>query len=218
MDWPALWLSLGLALSTVLLLLPVALALGHWLAHGQSVARAPVAALVLLPLVPPPTVLGFYLLVALAPASALGRLWQAATGGTLVFSFAGILLASIIANLPFAVQPAQRGFAAIAPSLREAAALCGMAPWARFWRVELPLAWPGVASGLVLAFAHTLGEFGVVLMVGGAIPGRTQTLALSIYDRVQVMDMAGAGTQAGVLLAISFVAVATTFWLGRNRG
>jgi molybdate transport system permease protein len=223
MDWPAFWLSLELAGLTVLALLPLAVLLGAWLGAPPTPVRprwprALASALVLLPLVLPPTVLGFYLLLAFAPASPLGQLWQGLTGGRLVFSFTGVLLASIVVNLPFAVQPAQRGFAAIPASLRDAAALCGMAPWQRFWRVELPLAWPGLVSGLVLAFAHTLGEFGVVLMVGGAIPGQTQTLALSLYDRVQVLDMAGAGKEAGALLAISTAAVLASFWLERRHG
>jgi molybdate transport system permease protein len=177
-----------------------------------------VEAALVLPLVLPPTVLGFYLLAAMGPGSSAGRLWQALFGEGLVFSFSGLVAASLIVNLPFAVQPAQRAFAAIPASLMEASATLGHSRWRSFARIALPLAWPGVVSGLVLSFAHTLGEFGVVLMVGGAIPGRTRTLALSIYDRVEALDMAGAATQAGVLLAISFAAVVLITLLGRRRG
>jgi len=218
MDWPALWLSLELAAITVLLLAPVALALGHWLATTRWRGRPLVEAALVLPLVLPPTVLGFYLLAAMGPGSSAGRLWQALFGEGLVFSFSGLVAASLIVNLPFAVQPAQRAFAAIPASLMEASATLGHSRWRSFARIALPLAWPGVVSGLVLSFAHTLGEFGVVLMVGGSIPGRTRTLALSIYDRVEALDMAGAATQAGVLLAISFVAVVLITLLGRRRG
>lgn len=213
MDWPALALSLKLGVLTVLLLLPLALLVGRWLAHSRWRWKPLVEALVILPLVLPPTVMGFYLLVAMGPASPIGRAWTAVFGSGLVFSFQGILLASLLVNLPFAIQPAQRGFEAIGAELRAAAATCGMSPWRAFCAVELPLAWPGIMTGVVLTFAHTLGEFGVVLMVGGAIPGETRTLALSIYDRVQALDPAGAGAMAAVLLTVSLAAVFLTFML-----
>ena len=222
MDWQALRLSLELAGCTVLLLLPIAILLGRCLAYGDFRGRAFVETAILLPLVLPPTVLGYYLLVGFAPSQPLGALWQMLTGGTLVFSFSGLVAASVIVNLPFAVQPAQRAFEAIDRDLREAAATCGMHPLRAFMRVELPLAWPGIVTGLVLSFAHTLGEFGVVLMVGGSIPGETRTLAIAIYDRTQSMDDVGAGTMAAVLLAISLFTVAATLALsgrvGRTRG
>ncbi|WP_310495954.1 molybdate ABC transporter permease subunit [Sandarakinorhabdus sp.] len=217
MDWTALWLSLWLGTVTTALLAPVSLALGHWLAVTRWRGRALVEALLILPLVLPPTVIGFYLLTGLGPQSLPGRAWAALFGEGLVFSFSGLVVASLIVNLPFAVQPAQRAFEAVGQPLRDAAATCGHSAWRCFWRIELPLAWPGVVTGLVLAFAHTLGEFGVVLMVGGAIPGRTRTLALSIYDRVQAFDNHGAAMMAGMLMAISFAAVALVFVLGRRR-
>ncbi len=200
------------------LLLPVAVPLGRWLATTGWRWRPVIEAAVVLPLVLPPTVMGFYLLAAMGPETLAGRAWAALTGGSLAFSFAGILLASVLVNLPFAVQPAQRAFEGVGAALREAAASCGMSPWQAFVRVELPLAWPGIATGAVLAFAHTLGEFGVVLMVGGAIPGETRTLALSIYDRVQALDEEGAAAMSLVLLAVSLVTVTLTFLLAGRRG
>jgi molybdate transport system permease protein len=217
MDWQALHLSLLLGVLTVLVLLPIALLLGHWLAFARFRGRAVVEALVTLPLVLPPTVIGFYLLSAMGPQSAIGRLWTTLFGTNLVFTFEAILLASILVNLPFAVQPAQRAFEAIGQDLRDAAATCGHSRWRSLIRLELPLAWPGLATGAVLAFAHTLGEFGVVLMVGGSIPGQTRTLALSIYDRVQAFDMAAANGMALLLMAVSLLAVSLTFLLSRRR-
>jgi molybdate transport system permease protein len=172
----------------------------------------------LLPLLLPPTVVGLALLIGMGPGSVIGRGWQAITGGQLVFNFAGILVASVLVNLPLMVQPAQRAFEAVGDDLRAAAASCGLSPLRAFTKVELPLAWPGLATGAVLAFAHTLGEFGVVLMVGGAIPGETATLSLAIYDRVQAFDMVGAGRLALLLLGISLIAITLLFLLGRKRG
>ena len=217
MDWQALALSLRLGALTLLILVPLAVVVGRWLAVTRTRARPLIEALVLLPLVLPPTVLGFYLLAALGPASPIGRAWEALFGAGLVFSFSGLVVASVLINIPFAVQPAQRAFEAVGPHLRAAAATCGLSPLQALWRIELPLAAPGILTGAILAFAHTLGEFGVVLMVGGAIPGETKTLALSIYDRVQALDMAGAGRMAALLLAVSLGAVALTFFLSRRR-
>ena len=217
-DTAALQLSLALGLATVALLLPLAVLLGRWLAVTRWRGRPLAEALLILPLLLPPTVVGLALLVGLGPGSAVGTAWEALTGGRLVFSFAGILVASVLVNLPLAVQPASRAFEAVGDDLRAAAASCGLSPWRAFTRVELPLAWPGLATGAVLAFAHTLGEFGVVLMVGGAIPGETATLSLAIYDRVQAFDMAGATRLALLLLGISLVAITLLFLLGRKRG
>ena len=217
MDWQALVLSLELAILTTLILLPVGLLCGRALAYGRFRGRALVEALILLPLVMPPTVLGFYLLTGLAATGPAGRLWQALTGGTLAFSFSGLVLASVIVNLPFAIQPAQNAFAAIPRDLREAAACCGMSPLQAVRRVELPLAWPGILTGLIMSFAHTLGEFGVVLMVGGSIPGETRTLAIAIYDRTQALDMRAAGTMATALMLISILTVSTTLLLSRRN-
>lgn len=218
MDWTALTLSLNLALWTVAILLPVSILAGRALAYGRFRGKGMVEALVMLPLVLPPTVFGFYLLVAFGRNSVLGGLWQDLFGGQLVFSFAGLVLASVIFNLPFAIQPAQRGFEAIPVEVREAAACSGLSPWRAVWKVDLPLAWPGVLTAMVLTFAHTLGEFGIVLMVGGAIPGQTRTVAIAIYDRVQAFDMAGAGQMAGALVAISFATIALTYWLSSRVG
>lgn len=216
-DWAALRLSLALAGATVALLLPVAMLLGHWLATTGWRGKPALEALLLLPLLLPPTVVGLALLIGMGPETPVGRAWAALTGGRLVFSFAGILVASVLVNLPLAVQPAVQAFRGVGDDLRRAAASCGLSPARAFARVELPLAWPGLATGAVLAFAHTLGEFGVVLMVGGAIPGETATLSLAIYDRVQAFDMAGAARLALLLTGVSLTAVLLLFLLGRNR-
>ncbi|ULB12453.1 molybdate ABC transporter permease subunit (plasmid) [Cereibacter azotoformans] len=218
MDWTALWLSLRLAGWTVVILLPVAVFLGRFLAWRDFAGKGVAEAAIAIPLVLPPTVLGFYMLVAFGANSPVGRFWNGAFGHQLVFTFEGLLLASVIFNLPFAIQPAQRGFEAIPPEVREAAMCCGMSPLRALWRVELPLAWPGLMTAMVLTFAHTLGEFGIVLMVGGSIPGETRTIAISIYDRVQAFDTESAGIMAGVLLAISLVTISLTFWLSRRVG
>jgi molybdate transport system permease protein len=221
MDWQAFNLSLLLGALTIVVLMPIALAAGRLLATTRMRGRAVVEAAITLPLILPPTVIGFYLLVGMGPDSPVGRAWTALFGDALVFSFEGILLASALVNLPFAVQPAQRAFESIGQELRDAAATCGHSRWRTFLRIELPLAWPGIVTGAVLTFAHTLGEFGVVLMVGGSIPGETRTLALSIYDRVQAFDNAGAARMAAVLMFVSLLAVTASFLLsgrGRHRG
>ena len=218
MDWTALWLSMRLAAWTVAILLPVSVLMGRLLAYRRFRAKGVVEALVMLPLVLPPTVFGFYLLVAFGRNSPVGAFWQATFGHQLVFSFEGLVVASVIFNLPFAIQPAQRGFEAIPVEVREAASCCGMSPLASLWRVELPLAWPGLMTAMVLTFAHTLGEFGIVLMVGGSIPGETKTIAISIYDRVQGFDDRGAAIMSAVLVAISLVTIALTFALSARVG
>jgi len=212
MDWPALKLSLELAAWTVLILLPIGVGLGRMLAYRQFGGKAWLEALLALPLVLPPTVLGYYLLVLMGGASPIGQLFESLFGQPLVFNFAGLLVASVIFNLPFAVQPIQRGFEAIAPEVRDAAACCGLSLWRTLWRIELPLAWPGLLSAMVLTFAHTLGEFGVVLMVGGNIPGETKTIAIAIYDRVQAFDNAAAGIMSATLLVISLLAIAAAYF------
>jgi molybdate transport system permease protein len=217
-DWQALWLSLRLGALTVLILLPLAVLLGRWLAVTRIGGRLLVESALALPLVLPPTVVGFYLLTVFSPRSWVGHLWQQTFGATLVFSFEGLLIASVLINVPFAVQPAQRAFEAIGSDLREAAASCGMSWLRALFRIELPLAWPGILTGMILTFAHTLGEFGVVLMVGGNIPGETRTIAISIYDRVQAFDDAAAGRMAAVLLLISMTAMAVTFTLSQRTG
>jgi len=218
MDWTALWLSLRLAGVTILFLLPLGIWAGRLLAYRDFPGKGLAEALVALPLVLPPTVFGYYLLVAFGAASPLGQLWQSVFGTPLVFTFEGLVAASILFNIPFAVQPMQRGFEAIPAEVREAAACCGMSPWQALAKVELPLAWPGILTGMVLSFAHTLGEFGIVLMVGGSIPGETRTVAIAIYDRVQAFDDAAAAEMSSLLLAISLAAIALTFAFSRRIG
>jgi molybdate transport system permease protein len=191
---------------TTLALLPVGLALARWLAVTAWVGRPVVEALLLLPLLLPPTVIGFYFLVAFGQGSAWG-VWLAASGIRLVFTLEGLLLVSVLVNLPFMVQPIQRAFAAVPHSLREAAWVSGLSTWQTFWRIELPLAWPGLLAGMALTVAHTLGEFGVVLMVGGNIEGETRTLSVSLYDKVQGMDLQSAHVMALALVGISLLAL-----------
>lgn len=217
MDWAALRLSLELAAWTMAVLLPVGIGFGRLLAWGRFRGRAWVEGLLALPLVLPPTVLGFYLLVALGAASPVGQWAEALFGRPLVFSFGGLLIASVIFNLPFAIQPMQRAFESIPTDVRDAAACCGLTRWQALLRIELPLAWPGVLTGMVMTFAHTLGEFGVVLMVGGSIPGETRTIAIAIYDAVQSFDNAAAGVMSATLLAFSLAAMAVVYALGARR-
>jgi len=218
MDWVALGLSFRLGVLTVLILLPVGVACGRLLAYRDFPGKGLAEAAVALPLVLPPTVLGYYLLVAFGAASPLGQAWQALFGRPLVFSFEGLLIASLIFNLPFAIQPMQRAFEAIPGEVREAALCCGMTPRRVLQKIELPLAWPGILTGLVLSFAHTIGEFGIVLMVGGSIPGETRTIAISIYDRVQAFDEAAAGRMSALLLTLSLATIALTFAFSRRIG
>jgi molybdate transport system permease protein len=218
LDSVALVVSLKLGAATVAVLLPLAVLLGRHLATRRYRGKAAVEALLALPLLLPPTVIGYYLLVAFGRATPLGRGFEALFGQPLTFSFTGLLVASVIVNIPFAVQPIQRGFESIAPELREAAACSGMSPWTSFVRVELPLAWPGIVSAVALVFAHTLGEFGVVLMVGGSIPGETRTASIAIYDKVQAFDDAAAGLMSATLLALSVLALAIVHGLARRGG
>ena len=218
MDWSALWLSLRLGALTVVLLLPIGIWAGRRLAYRDFRGKGVVEALIALPLVLPPTVLGYYLLVGFGAASPIGQAWHSLFDRSLVFTFEGLLVASVIFNLPFAIQPMQRGFEAIPREVREAAACCGMSPWRALMRIELPLAWPGILTAMVLSFAHTLGEFGIVLMVGGSIPGETRTIASAIYDRVQAFDDTAAAQMSALLLAVSLAAIALTYGLSRQVG
>ena len=217
MDWTALTLSIELAAWTMAVLLPVGIALGRLLAWRQFAWKPLAEGILALPLVLPPTVLGFYLLVGLGAASPVGQWYQSAFGRPLVFSFEGLLVASVVFNLPFAIQPMQRAFESIPRDVRDAAACCGLTPWQALVRIELPLAWPGILSGMVMTFAHTLGEFGVVLMVGGSIPGETRTVAIAIYDSVQSFDNAAAGVMSAVLLGLSLVAMAMVYATSARR-
>ena len=216
MDAVALRVSLSLAIATVMVLLPLGIGVGHALAIRTFRGKAVAEALVAVPLILPPTVLGFYLLVTFSARSPLGAAFAAVAGHTLAFSFAGLLVASVIVNIPFVVQPIQRAFEAVPREVREAAACCGLTPWQRFFRIEIPLAWPGIMTAALLAFAHTLGEFGVVLMVGGNIPGETRTLSIAIYDRMQAFDDRAAGVMAASLLAIAIATLSVTTWLGSS--
>jgi molybdate transport system permease protein len=218
MDWTALLVSLWLGAGTIAILLPPGVWLGRLLAVRQFRGKLLVEALVTVPLVLPPTVLGFYLLVTFGARSPLGQAFQAIVGRSLPFSFEGLLVSSAIANIPFVVQPIQRGFEAIPSEIRDAAACCGLSPWQRFVRIEVPLAWPGILTAAILAFAHTLGEFGVVLMVGGNLPGETRTVSIAIYDRMQAFDDRSAGIMAATLLVIAVVTLMLTTTLSRRAG
>lgn len=216
MDWPALWLTAKLALVTSCVLLVIGIPLAWWLAMTRWRGRLFLEAVVALPLVLPPTVIGFYVLVGLGPKSPLGPWAEAIAGHPLPFSFAGLVVASVLYSLPFAVQPFTAGFRSINRELLEAAWSLGSSRWRTFLRIGIPLAWPGLLSGMVLSFAHTLGEFGVVLMVGGNIPGVTRTISVSIYDSVQAMDYAVAGRTAAVLLLLCFAILSLTYALQRD--
>jgi len=218
MDWAALRVSLWLGAGTIAILLPLGVWFGRVLAVHQFRGKVLVEALVTVPLVLPPTVLGFYLLVIFGARSPLGQAFQSLFGQSLPFSFQGLLFASAIANIPFVVQPIQRGFEAIPSDDSDTAACCGLTPWQRFARIEVPLAWPGILTAAVLTFAHTLGEFGVVLMVGGNLPGETRTLSVAIYDRMQAFDDRSAGVMAATLLVIAVVTLMLTTTLSRRVG
>jgi molybdate transport system permease protein len=217
MDTQALWLTLRLALTTTALLLAIALPVAWWIASGTGAARALTQAVVALPLVLPPTVLGFYLLVALGPLTAPGRLILRGLGHPLAFSFEGLLLGSAIYSLPFAVQPLVAGFGSIDPALLEAAATLGASPWRAFRTITLPLAKPSLLTAAVLTFTHTVGEFGVVLMLGGNIPGATRTLSIALYDQVQDFNYAAANRTAALLLAFSLLTLIAIYSRGAAR-
>jgi len=218
MDWMAIGLSLRLAACTTILLCVLGLPLAYWLTWSRWRWKFLVEAVVALPLVLPPTVLGFYLLLALGPHSPLGQGYAALTGSTLPFTFSGLLVASVLYSLPFAVRPFSIAFAGVDRRLVEASWCLGVSRLETFFRVVVPLAWTGILTGMILTFAHTVGEFGVVLMIGGNIPGVTRTVSISIYDDVQALDYASAGQTAFFLLLFSFGALSLTYALqGRAR-
>jgi molybdate transport system permease protein len=200
----AIWLTLQLASLTTALLLLLAMPLAWWLAHTASRWRAPVSALVTLPLVLPPTVLGFYLLVLMGPQGPVGQFTQALGWGTLTFTFTGLVIGSMIFSLPFAVQPLQHAFEAMGSRPMEVAATLGARPWDAFMTVALPMARPSLITAAVLAFAHTVGEFGLVLMMGGNIPGKTRVVSTQIYGHVEAMEYAQAHWLAASMLVFSF--------------
>jgi molybdate transport system permease protein len=216
-DWQSLRLSLWLAVATGVVLVPTGVLVGRWLARSTHPLKPIAEATLALPLILPPTVLGYYLLVALGGQSPVGRLYASLVGHPLAFSFSGLLVASVIFNIPFAWIPSQRAFEAIPADLYDAARSCGLSRWRTLWRIELPLAWRGILSGVIMTVAHTLGEFGVVLMVGGSIPGETKTVAISIYDRVQAFDLQAAGSMSAILLVASLATLLATVWLTRTR-
>ena len=216
MDWQAIWLSVRLAASTTAILLIGGVPLAYWISFSRRRWKFLVEAVVALPLVLPPTVLGFYVLLAIGPRSPVGARYAKLTGGMLPFSFQGLLLASVLYSLPFTVQPVAAAFAGVDRKLVEASWCLGVSRAATFRRVIVPLAAPGIATGAILSFAHTMGEFGVVLMVGGNIAGVTRTVSISIYDQVQSLDYGAATETSLFLLAISFAVLAATYALQRR--
>ena len=216
MDWQAIWLSVKLASATTVILLALGLPLAYWLTFSPRRWKFLVEALVALPLILPPTVLGFYILLAIGPRSPVGALYATLTGGLLPFSFPGLLIASVLYSLPFTIQPVAAAFAGVDRRLIEASWCLGVSRAATFRRVVVPLARAGIAAGAVLSFAHTMGEFGVVLMVGGNIAGVTRTVSISIYDQVQALDYAAAWQTSLFLLGFSFTVLALTYALQRR--
>jgi molybdate transport system permease protein len=210
------WLSLELAAVTTAVLLLIATPVAWWLAFTRAAARPVIEALVALPLVLPPTVLGFYLLILLGPAGGIGRLWVQLTGSTLTFSFAGLVVASVIYSFPFAVQPLQGAFESVGRAPLEAAATLGATPLRAFLRVAAPLALRGYVSAAVLAFAHTLGEFGVVLMVGGSIPGETKVVSIAVFEHVESLEYADAHLLSAGLLIFSFLVLLGVYVVNRR--
>jgi molybdate transport system permease protein len=216
MDWQAIGLSLRLSACTTLILVAVGMPLAWWLVNTRWRGRFLIEAVVALPIVLPPTVLGFYVLMAMGPHSPLGRFYESLFGQRLPFSFQGLLIASVLYSLPFAVQPFVSAFATVDRRMIEASWCLGVGSLGTFLRVVLPLAWPGVLVGVVLSFAHTMGEFGVVLMVGGNLPGVTRTISISIYDHVQALDYATAGATSLAMLLFSFFVLSLTYGLQRR--
>jgi molybdate transport system permease protein len=215
-DWQTFWLTLRLALIVSAALLALGLPVAYWVAFSRWRWKFFVEAMVAMPVVLPPTVLGFYVLVALGPHSPLGRWWISLTGHTLAFTFSGLVIGSILYSLPFAVQPFAASFASVDRKLIAASAILGASPLRTFFRVIAPLSIPGLITGMVLSFAHTMGEFGVVLMVGGNIPGVTRTVSIDIYDRVQASDYTGANQTALLLLLLCFALLSLVYGFNRR--
>lgn len=214
----SLLVSFRLALYVLAILFAIGMPLAYWLAYSQWRGKFLVESVVALPLVLPPTVLGFYLLVAMGPRGPLGRFWQAAFGHGLTFTFTGLVFASVLYSLPFTVQPLVAAFEGVDRKLLDASAVLGAGALRTFWRVILPMSTPGVLTALVLSFAHTLGEFGVVLMVGGNLPGVTRTVSIDIYDHVQSLDYAAANRMALILLVFSFAVLSVVYGVNRRVG
>ena len=216
MDWQALWLTVRLAAIVSIILLVISLPLAHWLTFSRRRWKFLIESIVSLPLVLPPTVLGFYLLLSLGSQSPIGRWWMSMTGHGLAFTFESLVIASVFYSLPFAVQPIATAFALVDPTLHEASATLGASPLRTFARVTVPLSFEGIVAGLVLSFAHTIGEFGVVLMVGGNLPGVTRTISIAIYDHVQALEYGRANATALLLLAFSFAVLIVVYGLRRR--
>ena len=216
LDWVAVWLTVKLAALSVAALFVVGTPVAWWLAHNRSWLRVVIEAVVALPLVLPPIVLGFYLLILLGPLGPVGAFWVEVTGGALTFSFEGLVFASVLYSLPFVVQPLQGAFEAVGRRPLEAAATLRAAPLDAFLTVACPMAVRGFVTGAVLGFAHTLGEFGVVLMVGGSIPGETKVVSIALFEQVETMDYAGAHALSALLLAFSFAVLVVVYALNRR--
>lgn len=216
MSWEALWLTLRLAGIVSALLLLIGIPIAYWLTFSRWRGKFLIDAIVALPIVLPPTVLGFYVLMALGSRSPFGRFWQSLTGHTLAFTFEGLVIGSVLYSLPFAIQPFSTAFSSVDRRLLNASVSLGRSPLETFRRVVLPLSSAGLITGFALSFAHTLGEFGVVLMVGGNIPGVTRTISIDIYDQVQAGDYSGAHNTALVLLIVSFTVLAIVYGLNRR--
>jgi molybdate transport system permease protein len=216
MNWEAFWLTVRLATIVSVVLFGIGIPIAYWVTYSRWRLKFLIEAAVALPIVLPPTVLGFYVLVALGSRSPLGRWLESLTGHTLAFTFEGLVIGSLLYSLPFAVQPFAASFGAVDPKLLHASASLGESPIQTFRRVVLPLSKAGLVTGFTLSFAHTLGEFGVVLMVGGNIPGVTRTISIDIYDKVQNAEYAGANQTALFLLLISFVLLSIVYGLNRR--
>ncbi len=217
-DWQALWLTAQLAMLVTVILLALGTPLAWWLAHTRSRFKAPVAAVVALPLVLPPTVIGFYLLMLMGPQGAIGQFTQGLGLGLLPFTFSGIVVACVLHSLPFVVQPLQQAFEAVGHAPLEVAATLRASPWDRFITVALPLARPGFLTASVLGFAHTVGEFGVVLMIGGNIPGATRVLSVALYDHVEALAFDRAHVLAAGMVAFGFVVMLALYVFNARRG
>lgn len=215
-DWMTLWLTFELAVMVSAILLMIGLPIAYWIAFSTRRWKFLVESVVALPIVLPPTVLGFYVLVALGPHSPVGRWWISLTGHTLAFTFTGLVIGSVLYSLPFAVQPFATSFATVDHKLIAASATLGASPWRTFFRVIAPLSLPGLVTGIALSFAHTMGEFGVVLMVGGNIPGVTRTVSIDIFDRVQAGDYVGANATALLLVIFCFLVLAVVYGINRR--
>jgi molybdate transport system permease protein len=216
MDWTAIALSVKLATIVALILLVIGLPIAYWLTFSRWRGKFLIEGIVALPLVLPPTVLGLYVLLAIGSQSPIGRAWTSWTGHGLAFTFEALVLASILYSLPFAVQPIASAFSQVDVTLLEASATLGASRWRTFFRIVMPLSIEGIVTGVVLSFAHTLGEFGVVLMVGGNLPGITRTVSIAIYDQVQGFQYADANRTALLLLAFSFAVLASVYALLRK--